>query len=172
MQVRRSVFRLGVYKPEWGDEWPWAFESENGQYLSAKYRICSELSAAKFSDVDEARSFFHGRKRRDEYKLEIVESKEYVTVPDPTYPENHPRSILKRINQNEISSIRTTALFWFLGDDLSELWSAATLKKHRTALLKYNIDIDHPPSQKLEPEENHHDDVWHLARPSLAQIES
>lgn len=168
MQARRSVFRLGVYEAKWGEEWPWAFEAEKGQYLSAKYRVCSERSAAKFSDLNEARDFFHSWKRRSDFLLEVVESKEYAEIPDPVYPDDHPRSILGRINQHEMSSVRKTAFFWFLGDDISKLYSRATLKKHRKVLLSYGIDINKAPASTLETEVNLHDDEWHLVQPKLA----
>ncbi len=170
MQARRSVFRLGVYKPEWGDEWPWAYESENGQYLSEKYRVCSEQSAAKFMDLNEAREFFHGWKRKGEFRLEIVECKEYVEVPDPVYPDDHPKAILDRINQHEMSSVRKTAFYWFLGEDINILWSRTTLNKHRQTLLRYDIDINQVPDYPLEQDDSPHDDQWHLEKPTMSRL--
>ena len=168
MKVRRSVFRVGVYSRSHDSEWPWAYESENGTYLSKKYRVCSERTAATFSTPEDARIFFDQWKSKGKYRLELVESKEYVEVPDPVFPVDHPRSIIAKINNLEPSTIRQTAFFWFSGEDIGTLWSKATLKRHRIILLKYDIDIEQPPKQVLEPLPSQHDDKWYLKKPSLS----
>lgn len=168
--VRRSAFHAGVYDPQNFDSWPWAFDFENGCYLSANKRRCSMRSAAKFDTAAAAREFYHGWKHKDRYRLEVVEFKEYVDVPAPKYPEDHPRSILSRLSGAVGNSVYNTAFMWFLGEDPAKLWSPATIKKHTKLLLAHGIDITKPPQQLLQPHPVLHDDEWHLQCPNLSAI--
>lgn len=167
MFATRSFYNLGIYKTEWADSWPWHFHYENGVYLSRKYRPCGWAKAAEFECPQEAREFFHSWKNTQGYQLELIEFKRRVEIPDPVFPEDHPRTILDKINKNEQSCIRITAMSWFSGDDISDLWTKRTLNKHRAALLNYGIDIFETPTSLLEPLPSMDDDEWHLAKNKL-----
>jgi len=158
MQVYKSFFQIGVYDPVHDDSWPWHCHYDCGQYLSAKKRICSWNKPAEFEAAEEARLFYHSWKHRDRYRMELIEVKRWVEIPDPEYPEDHPRAICYRILRNESSSrYHSTAFLWFSGCDLLQMMSRPTLIKRRNVLLKYGIDIVEPPSQIML-------DLWNQTR--------
>lgn len=150
MQVLKLIYLIGVYDPNFDDSWPWHYQYEYGRYLSIKHRICGRERAAEFPSEEEARAFYYQWKHYQKYKFELIPVQFRATEPDPTYPPEHPKSILKSITENEPHSIKLTASLWFYGQDTSTLYSAKTLKKHREALLKYGIDIDQPRPVHLE----------------------
>jgi hypothetical protein len=150
MQVLKLSYLIGVYDPNFDDSWPWHCHYEHGRYLSTKHRICGRERAAEFSTEQEARDFYYQWKPSRKYKFELISVQFWVTEPDPTYPPEHPKSILKSITENEPHSIKLTASLWFYDQDISSTYSAKTLKKHREALLKYGIDIDQPRPAHLE----------------------
>ncbi|WP_020562997.1 hypothetical protein [Methylosarcina fibrata] len=150
MRVLKLIYIIGVYDPAYDDSWPWHCQYEYGRYLSAKHRICGRERAAEFSTEKEARDFYYQWKHARKFKFELIPVQFWVTEPDPVYPTDHPKSILKSITENEPHSIKMTASFWFYAQDISTLYSAKTLKKHREALLKYGIDIDQPRPAHLE----------------------
>ena len=48
--------------------------------------------------------------------MELLEVKRWAEIPDPEYPEDHPRAIFDKILLNETSSrYKTTAALWFSG---------------------------------------------------------
>ena len=150
MQVLKLSYLIGVYDPNFDDSWPWHCHYEHGRYLSTKHRICGRERSAEFSTEKEARDFYYQWKHCQKYKFELIPVQFWVTEPDPTYPPEHPKSILKSITENELHSIKLTASLWFYDQDISTLYSAKTIKKHREALLKYGIDIDQPRPAHLE----------------------
>lgn len=141
MLATRSLYNIGIYKTDWAANWPWHYDYENGIYLSMKYRPCGWKKAAEFLSQQEAREFFHRWKNTRGYKLELIEFKRRIEIPDPIFPDDHPHTILEKVNKNEQSTIRITAMSWLSGDDISELWTKRTLQKHRSVLLGYGIDI-------------------------------
>lgn len=154
MNILRLSYLIGVYDPTKHDAWPWHFQYEYGQYLSAKHRVCGRERAAEFSTEKEARDFYFLWKHARTFKFELIPVQCWVVGPDPAYPPEHPKSILKAISEREPYSVRLTASFWFYAQDISTLYSARTLKKHREALLKYGIDIDQtrPAHLEIKPE--------------------
>lgn len=159
MQVYKSFFQIGIYNPVYDDSWPWHYHYEDGQYLSAKKRICSWNKPAEFETAEEARLFYHSWKHKERYKMELLEVKRWTEIPDPEYPEDHPRTIFDRILHNETSSrYKSTAALWFSGYDLQLVMSRPTRIKHRKVLLKYGIDIIEEPSQIML-------DLWDKTKP-------
>lgn len=154
MDVLKLSYLIGVYDPTQYDGWPWHCHYEFGQYLSAKHRVCGRERAVEFATEKEARDFYFLWKRARTFKFELIPVQCWVVEPDPVYPPEHPKSILKSIAENEPHSVKLTASFWFYDQDISTLYSQKTLKKHRAALLKYGIDIDQPrPAHlKIKPE--------------------
>lgn len=150
MQVLKLIYIIGVYNPAHDDFWPWHCHYEHGRYLSNKHRICGRERVAEFPTEKEARDFYYQWKHCRKYKFELIPVQFWVTEPDPTYPPEHPKSILKSIAENEPYSVRLTASFWFHEHDISTLYSVKTLKKHREVLLKYGIDIEQPRPAHLE----------------------
>jgi hypothetical protein len=150
MQVLKLIYLIGVYDPALNESWPWHCDYEYGRYLSAKHRICGRERAAEFPTEKAARDFYAEWMHYRKYKFELIPVQFWVTEPDPTYPQDHPKSILKSITENESYSIRLTASLWFYNLDISSTYSAKTLKKHRKALLKYGIDIDQPRPAHFE----------------------
>ncbi len=171
MRARRSFFKVGIYPKSWGNtEWPWLLDHNNALYLSAKYRPCGERKAAEFTTPIAAREFFHHWSKKRDYYLEVVEYKRFIDIPDPKLPPDHPRAILKTIRANEHGNVWHTASCWFDGDDVRTLWHRDTLKKHRTLLLPYGIDIFKVPEYYCEPPPSLDDDVWHLEKPTLVRV--
>lgn len=168
--VRRSFFYVGVYDPQSFDSWPWPFDFDSGCYLSVNKRKCGMRSAAKFESTTAAREFYLSWKHKDRHRLELVEFKEFVEIPEPGYPEDHPRSILNRLSGTVDRNAYNTAFLWFLGEDPAKLWSQATIKKHINILLAQGIDITKPSQQLLEPHSVSHDYEWHLQEPSLSVV--
>jgi hypothetical protein len=150
MQILKTFYLIGVYDPNLNGSWPWHFYYENGQYLSEKHRICGWYRAAKFETEKEAREFYFKWKRYNEFKFELIPEQSWVEVPNPVYPPDHPKAILKSIAENEPHSVKLTGSLWLYGEDISTIYSSKTLKKHREALLKYGIDIDSPRPAHLE----------------------
>ncbi|OAH97225.1 hypothetical protein A1353_23325 [Methylomonas methanica] len=150
MDILKLSYLIGVYDPANDDTWPWHFQYEYGQYLSAKHRVCGRARAAEFATEKEARDFYFLWKHARAFKFELIPVQYWVTGPDPVYPPEHPRSILRAILAHEPHPVRVTASFWFYDQDISTLYSGKTLKKHREALLKYGIDIDQPRPEHLE----------------------
>lgn len=166
MRALRSFYQISVYERN-SYNGP-SFFPDGCLYLSAKQRICGMNRAASFENVELARKFFDEWKKRDSYVMHIRESKWWIEIPDPIFPDNHPRSILENIRKNEKRHIERTAFMWFLGE--KNYISDSTLKKHRNILLNYNIDIFEKPDQLLTPLESQDDNVWHLAPPKLKVI--
>ena len=144
MDILKLSYLIGIYDPVQDDAWPWHFQYEYGQYLSAKHRICGRERAAEFATEKEARDFYFLWKHAKTHKFELIPVQCWVVAPDPAYPPEHPKSILKAISEKESHSVKLTASLWFYDQDISTLYSQKTLKKHRAALLKYGIDIDQP----------------------------
>lgn len=141
---------IGIYDPLIYNFWPWHYHYEDGKYLSAKQRICSETSAAVFSTAHEARVFYHTWKHRDRYKMEVIEVKTWVEEPDPEYPLGHPKEIFNRLARDNVRSCyRLTLLAWLGGYDSLNHMSQSTRLRHRTILLKYGVDIFERPSQSM-----------------------
>jgi len=150
MQVLKLIYLIGVYDPNFDDTWPWHCQYEYGRYLSEKHRICGRARAAEFPTEKEARDFYSQWKNYQNYKFELIPVQFWVTEPDPVYPPDHPKSILKSITENESPQVKLTASLWFYAQDISTLYSEKTLKKHREALLKYGVDINQPRPAYLE----------------------
>lgn len=150
MDVLKLSYLIGVYDPTKDDAWSWHFQYEYGQYLSAKHRVCGRARAAEFATEKEARAFYFLWKHARTFKFELIPVQYWVVGPDPVYPPEHPKSILKFISAHEPHSVKLTASFWFYDQDISTLYSVKTLKKHREVLLKYGIDIDQPRPDHLE----------------------
>lgn len=167
--LRRSRFVVGVYDPNIDDSWPY-FHPDEGVYLSRNKRLCSQKSAIEFDIPDQAREFFGSWKHSYRYALHVLEYKTYIDVPEPVFPDDHPRSILKRIRANEHSGIAHTAFDWLSGSDFFRSYSKSTLARHRNALLKYGIDIYQKPTQLLEPLSLLHEDTWYLAKPNFSIV--
>lgn len=166
----RSLFNIGLFDPNIDDCWPWEYHCDEGQYLSEKKRLCGWSKAAVFDSIDEARTFFTEWKGSQKWKMHIVEYKTYVTVPDPIYPSDHPETILKAINKSERHNVWLTAYLWFRGEVSEHYLSKQTLKKHRTKLLAYGIDIFTEPTTIYVPEKMKVDNVFHTAKPELSVI--
>jgi hypothetical protein len=162
----RSRFRVGVYDPAVHDSWPY-FHQDEGRYLSKKKHLCSHISAVEFDHPHEAREFYFSWKQAHRYRLHVDEFKTHVDVPEPVFPADHPRSILKSICKNESSYVISTAYTWFSGDTNFTV-SEPTLAKHRKILLPYGIDISLKPVLLLEPFPDLDDHVWHLSKPVLS----
>ena len=169
MKVFKSFFSIGIYDPSQDDFWPYHYRYEDGVYLSKKYRKCGDKSSAVFDTPEAARHFFNTWKHKDKYKFEIIETKRWTEVPEPTYPENHPNNLIKVIEQNERTMYSRTARLWLRGENLSKLYSKRTLKAHRDKLLKYNIDIFEQPTQLLE-KNIIVDDVRHIQNSNLRVV--
>lgn len=154
MEVQRLFYLIGVYDTAFNDSWPWHCHYEDGRYLSLKHRVCGQEKAAQFSGEDEARAFYFGWKHCRKHKFELIPVQTWMTVPDPVYPPDHPKSVLAAICANEPHPVRLTASFWFFGSGLDDLYKPKTLAKHRDALLKYGIDIatPRPDSMRVVPE--------------------
>lgn len=167
--VRRSRFIVGVYDSNIDDSWPY-FHPDEGVYLSKGKRLCSQNSAVEFDTPEQAREFFGCWKHASKYCLHVLEYKTYVDVPDPVFPDDHPRSILKRIQEAEHSGVFRTAWHWFSDSDFFRSYSKSTLARHRKLLLKYGIDINQKPTQLLEPSPIRHDDTWYLAKPKFSVV--
>jgi hypothetical protein len=150
MNVFKSFFQIGIYDPLRFDKWPWHYEYEYGMYLSAKKRVCGWNKPAEFDTEKEAREFFHSWKQKAKYKMEIIEVKRSADIPDPVFPEDHPRTIMEQIVKNEKSSFRTAASLWFSGFNAIERYSRPTQLKYRKQLLKYGIDLFSDPSPLLK----------------------
>lgn len=150
MQVLKLSYLIGVYDPNFDESWPWHCHYEDGRYLSRKHRICGRERAAEFSTEEEARAFYFQWKHYQKLKFELIPFQFWAEEPDPVYPPEHPRSILKSITKNEPSTIRLTASFWFYGEEILSLYSAKTLNKHREILLRYGIDIREPLPDHLK----------------------
>lgn len=127
-------------------------------------------SAAKFETSTAAREFYDSWRHKDRYRLELVECKEFVEIPEPDYPEDHPRSILNRLSGTVDRNAYNTAYLWILGEDPAELWSQTTIKKHAKILLAEGVDITKAPRQLLEPHAVAHDYEWHLQEPTLSVV--
>jgi hypothetical protein len=152
MEIQKSFFQIGIFDPEVCDAWPWHCHYEDGQYLSRKERICSWLRPAEFDTPNEAREFFHQWKNPKNYKMEVIEIIKWVKVPDPEYPDDDPRTIIKKVTSGEkYSTYWMTAHRWFWGDDIESEYSKSKFKKHREILLKYGIDINEQPAISLKP---------------------
>lgn len=150
MQVFKTFYVIGLYDPQQYDAWPWHCHYEYGQYLSDKYRICGWNRQARFESEAAAREFYFAWKRYKEFKFELISQQSWVDVPDPVYPADHPKSILKSITENESHGVKLTGSLWLYGQDISTLYSAKTLKKYREILLKYGIDINAPLPDHLK----------------------
>ena len=137
MEVQKSFFQIGVYDPDLYDHWPWHCHYEDGRYLSAKKRICSWNKPAEFESQQAARDFYHSWKQKNKYKMELIEIKKWVEIPDPVFPEDHPRSILKKIADNEKYRVHSVALLWMSGVNVITHWSRPTQLKYRKILLNY-----------------------------------
>ncbi|QSB03799.1 hypothetical protein JWZ98_22700 (plasmid) [Methylomonas sp. EFPC1] len=144
MQVLKTFYVIGVYNPQQYDAWPWHCHYEDGQYLSGKYRVCGCNRQVRFESEAAAREFYFAWKRYKEFKFELIPQRLWVDVPDPVYPVDHPKSILKAITVNEFHGARLTGSLWLYGQDISTLYSEKTIRKHREILLKYGIDINEP----------------------------
>lgn len=141
MKVEKKYINIGVYDPTIDDFWPGEMHYDDGVYLSENYRLCKMLKAAKFESEQSAREFFSKWKHKSKYRMHLVTLTYWDEVPDPVFPEWHPRTKIKTIMENEKSNIHRTALLWFTGLDPKEFVSAPTFKKHRHILLKYDVDI-------------------------------
>lgn len=150
MNILKLRYVIGVYEPDNDDTWPWHCHYEDGEYLSAKHRVCGRERAAEFATEKEARDFYFLWKRARAFKFELIPVQYWVAGPDPIYPPEHPKSILKAISEHEPHSVKLTASFWFYDQDISTLYSAKTLIKHREILLRYGIDIDQPKPDHLD----------------------
>ncbi|HEY8036017.1 MAG TPA: hypothetical protein VIF37_10570 [Methylobacter sp.] len=150
MDILKLSYLIGIYDPAQDDIWPWHFQYEYGKYLSAKHRVCTRDRAAEFATEKEARDFYFLWKYARTFKFELIPVKCWVVEPGPVYPPEHPKSILKSISDHEPHSVKLTASLWFYDQDISNLYSPKTLKKHRVALLKYGIDIDQPRPAHLQ----------------------
>lgn len=149
MQVQKSYFYIGIYNPIIDEVWPY-FNSWDGTYLSEKNRVCSIKKAIEFESPKKAREFFHSWKHKAKWRMELVEFKKWVDAPDPVYAKGDPRSIIKNIHNGEKSSTyATTAIEWFSKIDIKSRMTPQTFQRHRTILLKYNIDIENKPSITL-----------------------
>lgn len=165
MHALRSFFLVGIYPIDTPlDEERWSTHAETCKYLSKKYRICTYKSAAEFFNPEDARNFFHEWKRRNEYKLKIVEYKTHVDIEVPKPEVGSPREILEQIRTFETSFVHSTAFMWFIGQDISKMWSASTIQKHQKILAKYNLSLSLPPKQLLEPLPSLDDNEWHLKK--------
>ena len=149
MHVNKSFYFIGIYDPKKHDSWPWHCHYDDGQYLSAKKRICSKVPA-EFETENEAREFFHSWKHKAKYKMELIEVKKWVDIPDPVYPDDHPRSILDKIVKNEKSRFGVIAALWFSGADVISQYSRPTQLKYQKELLKYDIDLFSKPTDKIK----------------------
>lgn len=141
MRVEKKFFNIGVYDPAVDEIWPWSFHVPEGVFLSINHRLCKINKAAEFHTEKAAREFFHGWKKSNKYKFELVGITRWEEIPDPEFPDWHPRTKYKVIQQNENSRIANTALLWLTGNDPRQLMSGSTFKKHRDVLLKYEVDI-------------------------------
>ena len=150
MQVYKSFFQIGVYDPNQYNSWPWHFHYENGKYLSTKKRVCGWSKPAEFDTQEEAREFFHAWKQKTKYKMEIIEIKRWAEIPDPIYPDDHPRNIMGRIMENEKSRFSMVAALWFSGINGIKDYSKTTQLKYREQLLKYGIDIFSEPPREMK----------------------
>lgn len=167
-KARRSRFHVGVYDPQEFDSWPY-FHPDEGIYLSKNKRLCSIKSAIEFDQPQQAVEFYASWKHAARYRLSVREYKTWVDVPDPVFPDDHPWSILRRIQENEFSYVHSTAFIWFLGKT-DYPWSKSTLARHRKILLNYGIDINQQPSQLLEPLPSLCDDTWYADKPTLSVV--
>lgn len=79
-QVKVPVFLIGVFDPDFDENWPWHSHYEDGIYLSENYRRCKRWKAAEFSTADEARAFFHGWKGKRHLKMELIEVQQTKTI--------------------------------------------------------------------------------------------
>lgn len=112
--------------------------------------MCSWKSAAEFDSSQAAREFFNSWAHRDKYKMAILESKRWVDVPDPVYPDGHPRQILEAILKNERTPIAMEALTWFSGNPPLRFYKLQRTKnRYRDILLKYGIDLFKQPSEEM-----------------------
>ncbi|NQY63543.1 MAG: hypothetical protein HRT38_07365 [Alteromonadaceae bacterium] len=169
MEVHKSFFQIGLFDPLFDDVWPWHFHYENGVYLSKKYRKCGWNSSAEFESPKDAREFYHNWKHREKFKMELIEVKRWVTVPDPVFPPDHPRSIIEKIRQTEKCHHARTAIMWFMGMEIKDYMTKPTLLKHKAVLLKYGVDIETECLDRLEPLVSS-EDVWQLSKPDLDLI--
>lgn len=170
MEVHKSFYEIGIYDPSIDDNWPWHFHYENGVYLSNKYRKCSWNRAVSFVCPKEARGFYSQWKHCTNYKMELIESKRWVEVPDRMFPETHPRSILKKLATENVKNYhRRTAARWFYGMDTKEGISTTTFNKHRAVLLEFDIDIERKCENIIEPLKST-DSEWQLTKPKLSVI--
>ena len=152
MDVLNLFYLIGVYDPTADDSWPWHCHYEDGRYLSAKHRVCGRGRAAEFASEDEARAFYFNWTHSLKYNFELIPVQFWTHEPDPPFPPEHPKSILKSIQDNEPYSISLTATFWFFGVDYNTKphFSPKTFKKHREILMKYGIDVFCPPPDHLK----------------------
>ncbi len=166
MKVNKSFFQIGIFDPMEDVSWPWHFEYERGVYLSLNYRKCGWNKSVEFETPDEARDFYHRWKHSGRYKMELIEVKRWVEQPDPDFPPEHPRSIIKLIASKEKSIYLRTAASWFAGEDISAYMTRKTLLRHKRVLLNYGIDIEEKCTNKLTPITSIEND-WQLTQPKL-----
>jgi hypothetical protein len=176
MRVLKAFFMIGVYDPLHHSHWPWHCHYEHGQYLSDKKRVCSQNKAAEFETPDQARVFYHSWKHRERYKMEVIEIHTWVELPEPEYPEGHPREIFSRlVDDNVRSCYRMTFVAWFYGRDPFENMSQTARKRHRDVLLKYGVDVFEKPTQDMmdlwsESRSRNHSDFECQSRPQLTVV--
>jgi hypothetical protein len=176
MRVLKSFFMIGIYDPLIYGCWPWHCHYEDGKYLSEKKRICSRNKTALFETADEARLFYHSWKHRERYKMEVIEVKTWTEVPDPEYPQGHPREIFNRlIRDNARSCYRITLALWFDGLDPFKNVSQSARIRHRNVLLNYGVDIFEQPSQNMidlwnESKSTNYSDFEFQSTPQLTVI--
>jgi hypothetical protein len=163
----RSFFIVGVYDPVIYGSWPY-FHLDEGVYLSKNKRLCSFNSAIEFDNPDDARVFYASWRHADRYRLFIRDYQTHVEVPMPVFPDDHPRSILMRIQNSAPRYVFNTALKWFIGDS-NYFLAKSTLAKHRKILLAYGIDINCKPNAFLEPFPNLHEKPY-SSKPTLSVI--
>jgi len=107
LDVLNLFYLIGVYDPTADDSWPWPWHChyEDGRYLSAKHRVCGKGRAAEFASEDEARAFYFNWTHSLKYKFELIPVRFWTYEPDPPFPPEHPKSILRSIQDNEPYSI-------------------------------------------------------------------
>lgn len=112
-------------------------------YLSEKFRKCSIQKAAKFSDENEARSFFdrwYARQADKAWRLDLSEFVVWEQATINLFGDEHPLWHIYKGAPKASIKYAEAYFYGHLDYDLSHI-SEKTVKKHRAVLLQYGIDI-------------------------------
>ena len=121
------------------------FDLNEGLYLSIKSRICTWKSAVSFETKKESELFFHNWVNKDplkfeRYKFESVVYNIRENIDVELYDQTHP---IWDIELKEKPHLVKAARAYFF-DYLHQLqFSKQTLKKYRSVILKYGVDINY-----------------------------